>query len=114
MILETVINGKAQLAISESLLEELRGVLERPKFQISSKVIQAILSEISALAEIYLPTQKIDAVKSDPDDNRVLECALAAKADLIISGDSDLLELKRFRGIPILSPDQYWQVHLKN
>lgn len=45
----------------------------------------------------------VPKVSRDPDDDQVLACALAAQADLIVSGDADLLDLKSFQGIPILT-----------
>lgn len=48
----------------------------------------------------------VNAVREDSSDNRVLECALAAEADWIVSGDHHLLELERFEGIPIVSASQ--------
>ena len=57
-----------------------------------------------ALAEIFEPVEKISRIKADPTDDRILECALAASAAAIVSGDSHLLALGIFRGIPILTP----------
>jgi len=54
-----------------------------------------------------IPGLKIDAIKRDEDDNRVLECAVAGRADLIVSGDRDLTELKSFRGIGIVRPADF-------
>lgn len=49
-------------------------------------------------------TKKISIVTRDPDDNKILECALAGKADLIVTLDQDLIKLKNFRGIGIIHP----------
>ncbi len=48
-----------------------------------------------------IPTQVVDVVKNDPSDNRILECAIAAKSDYIITGDKHLLRLSRYEGIMI-------------
>lgn len=49
-------------------------------------------------------TEKINVVKRDPGDNKILECAVSGHADLIVSSDQDLLSLKVFRGIGIIHP----------
>ena len=54
-----------------------------------------------AIAVIH-PQKKLCVVERDPDDNKILECALEAKADLIITADKDLLALKEFNGIKII------------
>ena len=60
------------------------------------------------IAIVVKPTEKINVIKRDPTDNKILESALKAEADYIISGDTKHLELlKEFQGIPILSPAQF-------
>jgi predicted nucleic acid-binding protein len=56
-------------------------------------------------AELVFPVERTTGATSDPDDEMILECALAAEADFIVSGDKKhLLALRQFRGIPIVSP----------
>jgi predicted nucleic acid-binding protein len=55
------------------------------------------------LVQVHVPTPIPPVVLSDPDDDEVLACALAARAQLIVTGDRDLLSLKTFRGIPIVN-----------
>ncbi len=52
-------------------------------------------------------THKINVIKEDSDDNRVLECAVSAKADVIISGDGHLLSLKNYAGIDIIPASEF-------
>lgn len=96
-----------QLFSSEALLVELAEVLNRPHLTRPLAAIGRsavlVLSDYAAAVEIVVPTD-IPKVSRDPDDDQVLACALAAKADAIASGDADLLDLKSFQGIPILSP----------
>lgn len=106
-VLRLAVSGAMKLIISEILLEELKGVLEGPKFRYLPNVTQLILNELLLIAEIVVPSLKIDHITSDPDDNRILECAVEGDADMIVSGDSDLLDLKEFRGIPILTPAEF-------
>ena len=58
-------------------------------------------------AEFVTPPKAVRKIKDDPDDNRILECALESGAQLIISGDHHLLELKQYRNIKILSPSDF-------
>ena len=64
----------------------------------------AFVEELSDLCEVVLPVVIVDDVKADPDDNMILECALVADADIIVSGDSHLLDIKLWRGMRILPP----------
>ena len=59
---------------------------------------------------LTIPSQTLNIIKEDPDDNRILECAAEAGSDVIVSGDDDLLVLKEFRGIRVLSPRQFLQL----
>ncbi|MCX6557149.1 MAG: putative toxin-antitoxin system toxin component, PIN family [Candidatus Aminicenantes bacterium] len=103
-IIEAALAGRIRLAVSASILEEIEGVLSGKKFKFPETAAREIVSEISILAEIFEAVEKVSQIKNDPDDNRILECALAASAAAIVSGDSHLLALGSFRGIPILSP----------
>jgi putative PIN family toxin of toxin-antitoxin system len=103
-IIEAALAGKIRLAISSSILEEIEGVLRGRKFKFPAAAAREVVSEIASLAEIFEPSGKISSIKADPADDRILECALAASAEAIISGDSHLLTLETFRGIAVLSP----------
>ena len=54
---------------------------------------------------------RVNAVREGPDDNRILECALAADADVIVSGDRHLLKLGAHEGITILTPRDFLKAH---
>ena len=59
---------------------------------------------ISEAAQIVSHESMVSGICRDPDDDQILSCALSAKADYLVTGDSDLLELKEFHGIRILTP----------
>jgi uncharacterized protein len=67
---------------------------------------QQLVMSYSALCELVSPAPLTQPVSRDPDDDTVLACALAAQADLIVSGDQDLLVLRVFEGIPIVTAAQ--------
>ncbi len=95
--------GVMHLATSPELLDELARVLRYPKFLFTESEIQAFLRDVTAIARLVRPKQRIDVIQPDPDDNRVLECAIEAQAKWIVSGDPHLLDLREYKGIQILS-----------
>lgn len=85
---------------SVPILTETARVL-RTKFNQPEKDIKAALRVISRAAQVLRPSRRVAVLKDIPD-NRILECAVAAQADLIVTGDQHLLALKEFEGIPIV------------
>ena len=84
----------------------------RPKFGLSTSHVLGILELFRDTFETVIPSCPVAAITDDPNDNRILEAALAAKADAIVSGDKHLLDLGTWNGIPILSPADFLR-HLK-
>jgi putative PIN family toxin of toxin-antitoxin system len=85
------------------MLEELKGVLQRSKFDYSPEMIQIILTELMSISDFVNPSETINIVAEDPEDNRILECAVAANADYVITGDSHLLKLNKYLNIDVLN-----------
>jgi uncharacterized protein len=106
-LIDAAYSRSVTLCTSALLLAELRSVLERDKFsgQLESRGLTAIemFNGYAALATIVVPAIILPTVVTDPTDDAVLACALAAQAELIVSGDQDLLRLKVFRNIPIVT-----------
>jgi uncharacterized protein len=102
------------LVSSPVLLAELADVLSRQKFDVallrSNTSREQSLAQVRQLAEVVEPPPLPQPVCRDPDDDELLALAIAARADLIVSGDNDLLVLQQFQGIPILSPAQALQL----
>lgn len=91
------------LCISPAILAELEGVLMR-KFSWSARMAREAVALIGTFTHPVEPQEQVDAVREDEDDNRILECALSAQAQYIVSGDKHLLKLRTFRRISILAP----------
>ncbi len=106
-IIDLIIEGKIRLCISSDILIEIKEVLERDKFGFSSDITQQIIFEIESLSECLTPRKKHSVVKKDADDNIIIDCAIEANADYIITGDDDLLSLKEYKKIKILSPVEF-------
>ena len=106
-VLEMALSGSIQLAISESLVIELQGVLQRPKFELSAQLVQTIVSEYTSIASWIESSEHFNVVVDDPSDNYFIDCAVAAKADYLITGDRHLLNLGTFKMIKIVSVDTF-------
>ncbi len=100
-VLNLIIEGKVESFISDEIVTELREVLGRKKFGLSRENVHFIVAEIESVNTVVHPAIPIHAVEKDTTDNKVIECAVEADADVIISGDKHLTELKRFRNIEI-------------
>ncbi len=103
--------GKITLYTSPALLAELRDVLSRPKFIVRLRKVgttpRKISLEFAALAKLARPEAIVPVVPADPDDDVVLACAISASAQIITSGDSHLLALKSYLGIPIVTAREF-------
>jgi len=106
-ILDMLISGKHDFFLSMAIIEEIREVLNRPKFGFDNGNALMVVEELHSLCTIVKPVKSINFIIDDPDDNKILECAVAAKAEIIISGDSHLLSVGSYKGIKILSPRQF-------
>ena len=82
-------------------------MLSYHKFHFNQDEIDEFLSIIIEAAEIVEPEIIIDLISQDSSDNRILECAITADCEYVISGDKHLLEIKEFESIKILSPDKF-------
>lgn len=91
------------LVTSEDILNELIVKLHT-KFNWQRIDINSFVTIIKEMSSVVEVTEKVSVVIRDPKDNKVLECALAGKADLIVSADQDLIQLKIFQGIGIIHP----------
>jgi uncharacterized protein len=99
-LLDLAVDGHVDLALSEGILEETLRVL-RNKFDRTSDELIETDKQLRIVCRIVTPTESINVISSDPTDDRILECAVAADADAIVSGDNHLLALGNFRGILI-------------
>jgi putative PIN family toxin of toxin-antitoxin system len=95
------------LHTSPRLLAELADILTRKKLAsavvASKRSAEDLMRLYFNVVRITEPALIAPVIRSDPDDDHVLACAIAAQADLIVSGDTDLLNLKAYQGIPIVS-----------
>ena len=94
------------LILSRGILEEIGEVLQysriKEKYGLSQEAIKAFLYLLEHEAIVIQDTLEINVIDEDPDDNKVLACALFASVDYIVSGDGHLLSLNEFEGIPVV------------
>ncbi|MBW6487132.1 MAG: putative toxin-antitoxin system toxin component, PIN family [Syntrophobacterales bacterium] len=94
---------------SHDTFDEFRRVLAYPKFSLTPREIDALLQdEVLPFCEVADIEDEIIGVCRDGADDKFLSCAVAAKADYIVSDDKDLLVLGNFRNIPIITAGQFW------
>ena len=101
-VYELILKGQYKLGISQSILGEFISVLTKPKFDYPVQWIDVTVSELKAIADIVVPRRSVFAISEDPDDNRIIECAVEYGADYIISGDKHLLKLGEYQAVRIL------------
>jgi len=107
LILDKWAENAFTVIITSSILEEYIEVLNRPKFRLKQITLDRITRYIYQFAEFVIPEETIQFIEADPKDDKFLEAAIAGKADIIVSGDSHLLDLKEFRTIPILTAREF-------
>jgi len=106
-VFDKVVNGEIELVISDEQFNELTETLDYPKFQFTEEQKDRFKSLVLELATFVKPVEKIAEIKNDPDDNIILEVAIAGNVEHIVSGDPDLLDLKEFRGIKIVTAREF-------
>ena len=102
---------RIEICLSPQIILEIVETLLKPRLvKIHKDKREDILVFAKALAEIadITPgTLEVYAVKADPDDNKILACAIEAHADFIVSGDHHLTDLKKYKNILIVNPDEF-------
>ena len=97
--------------ISKDTFQELRSVLEYPKFSLSQEEINTIIgNEILPHFEVVEVTKDIKGVCRDAADDKFIACALSASADYIVSGDRDLCDLNRYKSVKIVTPSDFLKI----
>ena len=101
-------NEKITLCLSNTILDEYIDVLRRTGLN-DEYELEELLSLFSSGFNILFITKtpQIHIIKNDPDDDKFIECAVAFKADAVITGDREVLAIKEYKGIRILTPQQF-------
>jgi putative PIN family toxin of toxin-antitoxin system len=111
--------GEFDVAVSPSLITELERLMNYPRvtkyLPLSQEMVSAFIRRYAVVAFLVEPQIILEVIIEDPADNRIIECAAAADAAYIVTGDKHLLNIKEFKGIIILSPSSFLALlHLKS
>jgi uncharacterized protein len=107
LLLSLGLEGKIRFFVSPALLNEYVTVLKRPRFKLGEKEITELMGKINRKASIVTPTKRLKIVKGDEPDNRILECAVKAKADFIVTGNKRHFPFEEFKGSKIVTPREF-------
>ena len=107
-LLKKLILSDTEIFTTQDILNETVEVLERD-FEYSKNEANNIIKKILLFAKLIEPKQKINVIKDDPDDNKVIECAVESFSDYIITYDRHLLKLKEYKGIKIVKPEEIFK-----
>ena len=100
-----IIEGRDELVISPDIIKEVLSVLSL-KFGRDREALSHVAVILSELGELVEPKQTVRVLKDEPD-NRILECATFGKADIIVTGDKEMLHLKVHMGVKVASLREY-------
>jgi putative PIN family toxin of toxin-antitoxin system len=100
-----IIEGADILVISKDIIHEVLSVLSS-KFSRDKEALSHVAVMLSELGELVKPIKKIKVFEDDPD-NRILECAIHGKADVLVTGDKGMLQLREYEAIKIISLKEY-------
>ena len=103
--IDLVIDARVNLCLSKEIIHEVLGVLAR-KFSKGPEELARTAVFLSELGELIVPREKL-AVLDDEPDNRILECAVTGHADVIVTGDRAMLNLKKYQRIRIVTLRQF-------
>ena len=106
-VISALIKNEFTLIVSKAIVDEYFNVLKRPNFQIEARELDDLAALIVSKAEFVNPTEKLNIIDVDPTDNRFLEAAIEGKAIYIVSGDNHLLKLQSFRGVSIITAQDF-------
>jgi len=100
--------GHVTLCLSKPIVDEYVQVLRRLGLQ-NERELEELLSLFASGLHIVFTTStpQLHIVADDPDDNKFIECAVALKADCVVSGDKALIEIKDYMGIKIVTPKEF-------
>ncbi len=108
-ILELARERKFQAMISDAIVDEICGVF-RDKFRWPEKRIASARVDIAKMCTRVNVSQTLTVVKNDPDDNRIIECAVACESDYLVTGDKHLLVLGSHQGTAIVNPATFLRI----
>ena len=108
-VVELAIDKKIEIFTSVDILRELERVLKRD-FGEPDELIQRQTGLVFEYTNVIVVGKKVNVVKADPDDNKILECAIACSADYIVTGDNHLLDIKEYKRVKIVNAQKFVEI----
>lgn len=109
-IIEMILDSRLELCLSAQILSEFYRVVKYPKFGFTDEEIDGFIGRLLPNVILLKPVNRISAVEADPDDNKIIECAVEGKASYIITGDKHLLQLGDYKGIRIVKASEFLKI----
>lgn len=111
-ILDLAIKWELATISSAAILLEIAGKLKN-KFHWDKEQIVVTIKSIAKLGEVITVKRRLKIVKKDESDNKIIEAAVSAKADFIVTGDKHLLEIKKYQDTRIITLAQFLLIYFK-
>lgn len=108
-LLKRMLRDKVEIFLSDDILKEFSGILKRD-FNRSSEEINRIINNLTSFANLVDPSRKIEYIRVDPDDDRILECAVESSSDYILTYNKHLLNIENFEDIKIIKPEEFLKI----
>jgi putative PIN family toxin of toxin-antitoxin system len=108
-ILEAAMKGRLRFVLSMEIIDELIRVLEN-KFKVDPELTRDYVLRLNELSDIATARKLPSKLVRDREDTKIIECAYSGHSDYIVSGDRDLLSLKRYQQTKILSPSELLRI----
>jgi putative PIN family toxin of toxin-antitoxin system len=105
-LLEKMLRSNVEIFTTKEILDEFSEVLKRD-FKYNNEEIGKIIEKVLKFLILLTPSVKVEAVKDDSDDNKIVECAIESNSEYILSYDKHLLKLKEYQGIKIVKPEDF-------
>jgi putative PIN family toxin of toxin-antitoxin system len=111
-VVERVLDGFDVLFVTDDILTEIEETIRKPKFETKQEQVITIITALQVYGQKITvhPEYRVSGVCRHPKDDKYLECAIAAQADCVISGDNHLLEIGEYKGIKIINASQYLEI----
>lgn len=109
-IIRLITSGKILNFTSVEMLTELKKVVSYPRLAFSETLQAEIMEIMFNASSIVERHESVNIIDDDTEDNKILECAISAGAEFVVSGDKHLLTLKNFEGIKIVTPEEFIKI----
>ncbi len=108
-LLDIMIEKDIEIYITDFVIEEFSRVLKRD-FKYDEEDVERFIEIVLSLTKLVVTKNEINIIKDDPSDNKIIECALESESDYILTYDKHLLNIKEYKGVKIIKPEEFLKV----